>query len=121
MKAALLYAKTLQDYSSLLSEKRVSLLFYCKERGINYYGLRQWMKDNSIPSPKPQQKNEVTATSFIPVKILASSSSVAQPAYGTVSGILKGVNISLPNGMKVSIHEISGRDMIEIIHSFSPF
>lgn len=125
MVAAKFYEKTLEGYSSLLSEKKVSLSRYCKEHGVNYRGLRYWMKKQSIPLPKSvhkrQQKKGVPSASFVPVSILPSALPVNEhlPSL-SVGGILKGVSISLSTGMKVSIKEINGRDMIEILHSFNP-
>jgi len=117
MKASALYEKTLQDYSALLPMLKVSLSKYCKDHRVNYRGLSNWMHENSIPAPKPPRKVQpvLPVTTFSPVTILPPMTSGSpSPAM-----MLKGVQITLPNGVHVSIGEISGRDMTSLIDSLN--
>ena len=118
MKASALYEKTLQGYQALLPVLKLSLSKYCKDHRVNYRGLINWMCENSIPAPKPPRKVQsvLPVTTFSPVTILPPLTSVSPlPVM-----MLKGVQITLPNGVHVSIGEISGRDMAILIDSLNP-
>ena len=118
MKAADLYAKTLQGYSSLQSDSKMSLSRYCQDHMVSYSGLRNWMKEASITLPK--FKEEVAAIgSFVPVSILSPLSAKRDSSPTLPAGLLKGVTISLSNGHQFSIKELSGSDMIAIIHTLN--
>ena len=119
MKAADLYAKTLQGYSSLQNDSKVSLSRYCKEHRVNYCGLRNWMKEESISMPKSKEANVSVIGSFVPVSILPSLSKDKDSSSTLTAGLLKGVTISLSNGHRFSIRELSGRDFLSIIHTLT--
>ena len=121
MKAAALYAQTLQGYSSVLPVLKVSLSQYCKEHKVNYRGLSQWMRENTIPVPTSTHPFHSTfpAPSLAPVTILAPESSVKQPSCPSPVGVLKDVQITWPNGVRVSIREISGYDMTVMIEQLN--
>jgi hypothetical protein len=130
MKTAEDYEKALQGYLSILPVLKISLFKYCKEHKVNYHGLCYWMRKNSIPVPKPNQQDTscIPLPSFAPVTILAPQSagrlpscpSLFRPAHNTAAGILQGVEISLPNGVHVSIREISRKDMSGLIAKLHP-
>jgi hypothetical protein len=122
MKAAELYAKTLQGYSLIHPVLKVSLSSYCKDHRIYYRGFRQWMRENAIPVPKSQKQMppSLPVPSFAPVTILAPPFPDKQPFNPSPAGMLRGVQIKLPNGLHVSIREISGRDMTFLIEKINP-
>jgi hypothetical protein len=122
MKAAELYAQTLQGYSSLLPVLKVSLSQYCKEHKVNYRGLCQWMRDNAIPVPQLKQPFQpvLAVPSLAPVTILAPESPDKQPYCPSPFGMLKDVQITCPNGFHVSIRKISGNDMTVLIDQLNP-
>jgi hypothetical protein len=122
MIAAELYKKTLEGYLLLPATSPVSLKEYCKEYRINYRGLRSWMKTFSISTPKVKRSSACaeTSSSFVPLSILPPQSMDKLTSVVSVSGLLKDVNISLTNGVNVTIREINNQDMIELIHSFNP-
>ena len=113
MIAAELYEKTLDEYLSLQPSSRQSLSRYCKEHRVNYSGIKYWMKKNALSIPSTRRSSRRSEFSFIPISVLP-----ADPVENNVSpiaGIVKGVKISLRNGMRITLDEISGKDMIEII------
>jgi len=124
MIAAEIYEKTLRDYGSLPAGAKVSLHKYCKERRVSYSGLRHWMQKQSrkvsgsghsgmLPSMSS------ASLSFVPVTVHPSAPSGKDvPAYPSSAGLLKGVHIVMSNGVKISIREISGKDMLSLIPLF---
>jgi hypothetical protein len=122
MNSAELYSKTLQGYSSILSVLNVSLSSYCKEHKVNYRGLRTWMRENSLPVPKSKQSiNGVLPVPLIaPVTILSPERSGTNPSCPSPGGMLKGVQITLPGGLHLSIREISAQDMTSLIEQLNP-
>jgi hypothetical protein len=110
MIAAELYEKTWIEYMSLPRTSRQSLSKYCKEHRVNYRGFKYWMQSNSYSGSLSKQSSRQRETSFIPLSVMPSANNVVP----TVS-IVKSVKISLRNGLKITLGEISGKDMIEII------
>jgi hypothetical protein len=117
MKAAELYAKTLEGYTSVLPFLKVSLANYCKYRKVNYRGLCHWMGENMLPVPCSKQpvNPELPLPPFAPVTILAPSSAVVKSSVPSSAGMLKGVKIKWSNGLHVSIREISVKDLSSLI------
>ena len=118
MKAAELYKKTLGKYMSLHPSSSPSLSKYCKERRVNYNGFKYWIKKNSLSVHSTRQPSRRSESSFVPISVLP-----AEPVENNVvpiACIVKGVKISLKNGMKITIDEINGKDMIEIITLINP-
>ena len=117
MKAAELYAQTLHGYSNLLPVLKVSFSQYCKEHKVNYRGLCTWMRENRIPVPRSKQSfhPSLMSPSLAPVSILAPESSGMNPSCPSSVAMLKDVQITCPNGIHVSIREISGNDMSVLI------
>jgi hypothetical protein len=122
MKSADLYVKTLQGYSSLLPVLKKSLFSYCKDYKVNYRGLRQWMRENAIAIPKSKQQFDPAepVSSFSPLVILDPPSPDKHSFCSSSLGMLRGVQITLPNGLHVSIREISGTDMSVLIEKLNP-
>ena len=76
------------------------------------------MKKNSLSVPSSRWSSSRSESSFIPISVLP-----AEPAENNVAPpacIVKGVKISLRNGMRITLGEISGKDMIEIITLINP-
>jgi len=121
MIAAELYEKTLQDYVSLLPVLRVSLSTYCRAHRVYYRGLVNWMRKDGIPLPPSNHEAApvLPVCSFAPVSILPPQSPAGMPRLQSPAGVLKGVRIALPNGIHVSIRQISGEDMTGLIHSLN--
>jgi len=122
MKAADLYLKTLQGYSSLLPVLKISLSSYCKEHRVNYRGLCDWMRSNTIAVSglTGQDTPELPVPPFAPVSILTPEPSGKKSYCPSPVLMLKGVEITSPNGLHVSIREISGKDMSVLIDQLTP-
>jgi len=122
MKAAELYIKTLQGYSSILPALKISLSSYCKEHRVNYRGLCDWLRANTLPVSglTGQETPELPVPPFAPVSILTPESSVKKSYSPSLVLLLKGVEITCPNGLHVSIREISGKDMSVLIDQLTP-
>jgi hypothetical protein len=91
-----------------------SLSRYCKERRVNYRGLKYWMKKNPLSVPSSKQSSRQSGPSFVPVSVLSSEPlNKNTPVALTGVNVIKGVKISLRNGMKTTMGEISGKNMIQ--------
>ena len=112
MIAAELYEKTLDEYLSLQPSSRQSLSRYCKERRVNYSSFKYWMKKNSLSVPCASRSSRRSESSFIPISVLPAER--GGHTVAPIACIVKGVKISLRNGMRITLDEISGKDMIEI-------
>ena len=121
MTAAEQYEKTWRTYISLPPFGKESLSKYCKSHKVHYRGLRDWMRERSVGVPKSKQLNEVISFPPIaPVTILPSRSSVEMQSCASPILMLKGVRITMPGGVQVSIREISGKDMSVLIDTLKP-
>ena len=121
MIAAELYEKTWSDYLSLPRSLRQSLTKYCKEHRVNYNGIKYWIKKNSLSVPSTRHSIRHSESSFVPISVLAAEAAEAVDNNVVPTAcIVKGVKISLRNGMRITLDEISGKDMIEIITLLNP-
>ena len=118
MIAAELYEKTWSEYLSLPPSLRQSLNKYCKEHRVNYNGIKYWIKKNSLSVPSTRQSIRHSESSFVPISVLPADA--ADNNEVPTACIVKGVKISLRNGMRITLDEISGKDMIEIITLINP-
>jgi hypothetical protein len=128
MMAAELFKKTLAGYEASLSKgESVSLSRYCKTHHVNCRGLRYWMKKQSLDIPKIKLGKEarhsdsnhtdqlVTGTHhMVPLLI---QSPIREETARLRKSSLKGVNITIQNGLVVCINEISCVDLAELILS----
>jgi hypothetical protein len=122
MKAAELYARTLEGYLSLLPLMKGSLSGYCNSHNVNYHGLCAWMRENAITVPKSKQPVELALpdSSFLLLTILSPRPPDRHPSSPSSAGLLKSVQITCPNGMRVSIRETSVKDLIGLIDNLNP-
>ena len=79
------------------------------------------MKKNSVSSPSSSQPCQQQEGSFVPISVLPAEPVVKSTSVApTVIGIVKGVRISLRTGLKITLCEVSVKDMIEIINMINP-
>lgn len=123
MSASEQHKKTLQGYTSLPPSDKVSLSSYCRDHGVNYRAFRYWMQKKGISFPKSNRQVKPHSDSpLAPLTILPPGSPAglsAGPSCPSPVSVMKGVKIALPNGVQVSIREISGTAMTGIIHSLN--
>ncbi|TSA37819.1 MAG: hypothetical protein D4R64_04940 [Porphyromonadaceae bacterium] len=122
MMAAELYKKTLASYEAFLSKgESVSLSRYCKIHHVNYRGLGYWMKKQSLDIPKNKLGKEARHSDsnhtdqlvtgphhMVPLLI---QSPIRDETSRLRKSSLKGVNITIQNGLVVCINEISCVDL----------
>ncbi|MDR0795798.1 MAG: hypothetical protein LBE79_07085 [Tannerella sp.] len=128
MSAAELYSKTFQGYLSILPVVNITLSTYCKYQKVNYSGLRSWMCEHKLSIPKLSNRpsaSSLSISSFAPLTMLScpEPSSGQLPSFPTAplhESMLKDVEIALPNGVQVSIGQISGKDMTVLIEKLNP-
>ena len=121
MIAAELYEKTLRGYLLLPPSSRKSLSKCCKAHKINYRSFLYWMKKNSLSVSSSNQQCCQQEGSFVPISVLPAEPSIKNTSVAPiVVGIVKGVRISLRKGIKITLCEVSVKDMIEIINLINP-
>lgn len=119
--AAELYEKTWRTYTSLPRVGRESLSTYCKAHKVYYRGLRDWMRERSLVLSKSKQQEEgLGFPSIAPVTVLSSRSTGMTPSCALPVLMMKGIRITMPGGVHVSIREISGNDMSVLIDALKP-
>jgi len=130
MKASELYTKTIEGYKQEIVVSPITLSDYCKTHHVNYKGIQLWMSRNSITVA--QLKKEITAHSDSSSDFPAVQTESGQQIYPLsfqVGGAkkedirkssyscVKGVNITFPDGVIVSIKEITPEDLNKFILS----
>lgn len=130
MKASELYTKTIEGYKQEIVVSPITLSDYCKRHHVNYKGIQLWMSRNSITVA--QLKKEITAYSDSSSDFRAVQTESGQQIYPLsfqVGGAkkedirkssyscVKGVNITFPDGVIVSIKEITPEDLNKFILS----
>lgn len=130
MKASELYTKTIEGYKQENSVSLITLRDYCKEQHVNYKGIQNWMSRNSITVSQLKKSPTMHSNSFSDFRAVQTESEqqiyplsfqaagvqkegVRKSAYSCV----KGVNITFPDGVIVSIKEITGEDLNKFIFS----
>lgn len=126
------FRNTYSGYKKALSIDQITLSDYCKIHHVDYRGMRRWMSKNSITVK--ELKKAVSS-------LEKSGSGLIDPSHGldrelyplsfestcsrnkavvSKSGsLLKGVSITFPDGVIVSIREISRKDLTEFIVSYN--
>lgn len=130
MKASELYTKTIEGYKQEISVSLITLRDYCKTHHVNYKGIQLWMSRNSITVA--QLKRGVTVHSDSPSDypvVQTESEQRIYPLSFQAAGVqkqdirkstysfVKGVNITFPDGVIVSIKEITREDLNKFILS----
>lgn len=131
MKASELYTLAIEEYKQISISCTMTLRDYCKERHICYNGIQCWMSRHSIKvvdlKPRPVLP-EVSASAheqascegkqIYPLSFTKEASE--KPVFaGNVFPVLKGVNITFPDGVIISIKEISQEDLNKFIQTYS--
>ena len=131
MKASELYTLAIEEYRQICILSTMTLRDYCKERHICYGGIQNWMSRHSIKvvdlKPRPVLP-EVSASTYeqassegqqiYPLSFTKEASE--KPVFaGNVFPVLKGVSITFPDGVIISIKEISQEDLNKFIQTYS--
>ena len=109
----------------------MTLRDYCKERHICYNGIQCWMSRHSIKvvdlKPRPvlpevsasaHEQSSCEGQQIYPLSFTKEASE--KPVFaGNVFPVLKGVNITFPDGVIIYIKEISQEDLNKFIQTYS--
>ena len=128
MMAVELYKKTLAGYKACLSKgDSVTLSKYCKIHHVNCRGLRYWMRKHSlttlknkpgkVPTHSVSDSADQSSTGPHHMIPLLIQSPIREETSRPRKSSLKGVNITIQNGLVVCINEISCVDLAELILS----
>nr|WP_321377228.1 hypothetical protein [uncultured Bacteroides sp.] len=130
MKASELYTKTIEGYKQEISVSPITLHDYCKTHHVNYKGIQLWMSRNSITVAQLKRKITVhsDSPSDFPVVQTESGQQIYPLSFQTAGvqkqdirkstySCVKGVNITFPDGVIVSIKEITQEDLNKFILS----
>jgi hypothetical protein len=132
MKASELYTKTIEGYKQEISVSPITLRDYCNTHHVNYKGIQLWMSRNSItvaqlkkgitvhsdsPSDFPAVQTE-SGQQIYPLSFQAGAAKKEDIRKSTYSCV-KGVNITFPDGVIVSIKEITPEDLNKFILSYN--
>ena len=131
MKASELYALAIEEYRQICILSTMALRDYCKERHICYNGIQCWMSRHSIKvvdlKPRPvlpevsasaHEQSSCEGQQIYPLSFTKEASE--KPVFaGNVFPVLKGVSITFPDGVIISIKEISQEDLNKFIQTYS--
>ena len=131
MKASELYTLAIEEYKQISISCTMTLRDYCKERHICYHGIQCWMSRHSIKvvdlKPRPvlpevsasaHEQSSCEGQQIYPLSFTKEASE--KPVFaGNVFPVLKGVNITFPDGVIISIKEISQEDLNKFIQTYS--
>ena len=130
MKASELYALAIEEYRQICILSSMTLRDYCKERHVCYGGIHNWMSRHSIKvadlKPRPVLPDTSASTpeqascegqQLYPLSFIKEASE--KPVFtGNVFPVLKGVNITFPDGVIITIKEISQEDLNKFIQTY---
>ena len=131
MKASELYSLAIEEYKQISISCTMTLRDYCKERHICYNGIQCWMSRHSIKvvdlKPRPvlpevsasaHEQSSCEGQQIYPLSFTKEASE--KPVFaGNVFPALKGVSITFPDGVIISIKEISQEDLNKFIQTYS--
>jgi len=131
MKASELYTLAIEEYKQISISCTMTLRDYCKERHICYNGIQCWMSRHSIKvvdlKPRPvlpevsasaHEQSSCEGQQIYPLSFTKEASE--KPVFaGNVFPALKGVSITFPDGVIISIKEISQEDLNKFIQTYS--
>lgn len=126
MKASELYTLALEDYKAVICSKQITFLDYCKEHRICYGGIKTWMYRNSITLSQLRESlphpvkvfPSLPDKSIYPLSIQHPDHADSSPRKGG-SPCIKGVNITFPDGVTVTIKEITREDLNKFILTYT--
>lgn len=125
MEASERYSQAVKDYQEMIQKTSITLSSYCKSHHINSNGMMKWMSRNKITvkglkpvTPQPKQvvavsKAQIAGPSsqqIFPLSFKTTPSEEDRDARKTTS-LLKGVSITFPDGVIVSIKETGWYDL----------
>ena len=107
VRAASRYAKVIEDYKVRLKDNPdLKLSEYCKETHTNYNGVVDWTKSHAVSIRELQREAHVessgTFIQFAPSRYPASSD-------------LRGVSITFPDGVNLTLQESSVESVISLL------
>ena len=130
MTASELYTLAIEEYKQISISCTMTLRDYCKERHICYNGIQCWMSRHSIKvvdlKPRPvlpevsafaHEQASCEGQQIYPLSFTKEASE--KPVFaGNVFPVLKGVNITFPDGVIITIKEISQEDLNKFIQTY---
>ena len=107
VRAASRYAKVIEDYKVRLKDNPdLKLSEYCKETHTNYNGVVDWTKSHAVSIRELQREahgeSSGTFIQFAPSRYPASSD-------------LRGVSITFPDGVNLTLQESSVESVISLL------
>ena len=110
------YRKTVDGYKSRLKDNPdLKLSEYCKEIHTNYRGVIDWMRRNGI---RPLDlKREASGATVCGMANTGSGDAFIRfvPSNRTASGNLRGVSITFPDGVNLTLQESSVESVISLL------
>lgn len=125
------------DYTQHLLENKschLSLTKYCQQRNVSLKSVSQWMtrhgisvsqlKAEAFPELYSSVIAEVTPADhsekmLFPIAFHSHSSNKRNASTSGNNSLIKGVNITFPDGVIVTIKEIVQQDLNQFIHSYN--
>ena len=114
------YRKVIEDFRSRLGENPdLELREYCKETHTNYRGLIDWMERNGINTCETRRK--ARAKENDETTVLESEGAFIQfvPSGKSTSGNLRGVSITFPDGVHLTLQESSVESLISLLNIYT--
>jgi tetratricopeptide (TPR) repeat protein len=127
MEASGRYSKAIKKYQEVIEKTPITLSSFCQSHHINHRGLKQWMSRNNLTvrglksvvcSVDERAMVYDTPQQVFPLSFSGSKESVFPEKKSTFS-LLKGVTVTFPDGVIVSIKEISRRDLSDFINVYT--
>ena len=114
------YRKVIEDFRSRLGENPdLELREYCKETHTNYRGLIDWMERNGINTCETRRK--ARAKENDETTVLESEGAFIQfvPSGKSTLGNLRGVSITFPDGVNLTLQESSVESLISLLNIYT--
>lgn len=131
------FASAWSDYQSLLLEHDVfiPLSQYCRKHSLSYSYMGNWLSEHGLSCNelraqfKKRQQSKVTIPSASTIAsgspasgfITIPASCLSRESSPSHSGgcVIKGVSVTFPDGVQVSIREIYQRDLNNFINEYN--
>lgn len=114
------YSKVIEDYRSKLGENPdLKLREYCKETHTYYRGLKDWLERYGTNTRG--MKSEACVKNGDGTAVLESEGTFIQfvPSGKSTSGNLRGVSITFPDGVNLTLQESSVENVISLLNIYS--
>ena len=126
-----LYSKLLEDYKRALCSCDIPLYDYCLIYHISYNSFQAWMRKQNMTlkefNPAPRDHDNLDSVSCT-LGVTDSSQHIYPLSFHAspveekfvceqIPSCIKGVNITFPNGMEVSIEDVTAKELDTLLLS----